>query len=85
MRWQGIGAVIDVTNPEAVKWYTGRLRQFQQQYGIDSFKFDSGEVGFLPERRRMKSGTSSNDFSTLYANMAAVFGTSIEVGSSIYY
>lgn len=84
MRWQGIGAVIDVSNPEAVAWYVGRLRQFQQQYGIDSFKFDSGEVGFLPPRPRTQSGTCSNDFSTLYANMAAAFGTAIEVSASVY-
>jgi myogenesis-regulating glycosidase len=83
VRWQGIGAVIDVTNPDAVVWYTDRLRQFQHQYGIDSFKFDAGEVGFLPQRRRMKSGSKSNDFSTSYAKMAADFGTAIEVSVAL--
>jgi len=80
-RWQGIGAVLDVSNPDAVSWFVDRLRLFQRQYDIDSFKFDSGEVGYLPRRGRMMTASSLNEFTTLYAKMAAQLGSAIEVSN----
>jgi hypothetical protein len=47
--WQGIGAVLDVTNPNASDWFVRRLEQVRGQFGIDSFKFDAGEVSHLPQ------------------------------------
>ncbi|EFN61368.1 Uncharacterized family 31 glucosidase KIAA1161 [Camponotus floridanus] len=47
--WQGAeAATIDFTNPKAVKWWVDRLK-FLQKLGIDSFKFDAGEVSWLPQ------------------------------------
>ncbi|MGO4937860.1 alpha-xylosidase [Fundicoccus sp. Sow4_H7] len=41
-KWQAGLAVIDFTNPEAVTWYTDKLRGLLDM-GIDSFKTDFGE------------------------------------------
>ncbi|XP_015190744.1 PREDICTED: uncharacterized family 31 glucosidase KIAA1161 isoform X1 [Polistes dominula] len=47
--WQGTeAATIDFTNPEAVNWWVARLKNLES-YGIDSFKFDAGEVSWLPQ------------------------------------
>ncbi|OXU27291.1 hypothetical protein TSAR_004452 [Trichomalopsis sarcophagae] len=47
--WQGVNAAaIDFTNPKAVAWWVGRLKKLEQ-LGIDSFKFDAGEVSWLPQ------------------------------------
>lgn len=47
--WQGSdAAVIDFTNSKAVNWWIARLKRLQEA-GIDSFKFDAGEVSWLPE------------------------------------
>ncbi|XP_011693783.1 PREDICTED: uncharacterized family 31 glucosidase KIAA1161 [Wasmannia auropunctata] len=47
--WQGSDAsTIDFTNPNAVTWWVGRLKRLQG-LGIDSFKFDAGEVSWLPQ------------------------------------
>ncbi|XP_029165481.1 myogenesis-regulating glycosidase-like [Nylanderia fulva] len=47
--WQGANAAtIDFTNPEAVSWWVARLKHLQT-LGIDSFKFDAGEVSWLPQ------------------------------------
>jgi alpha-glucosidase (family GH31 glycosyl hydrolase) len=47
--WNSAPAVaLDVTNPAAVAWFLGRLRQLQADVGIDGFKFDAGEPCFLP-------------------------------------
>jgi len=72
--------VLDVTNSDAVTWFTQRLRQFSQQFGIDSFKFDAGEVSYLPKRfRSAKPLDNINYYTTLYVNMAASFNRMIEV------
>ena len=47
--WQGIGAVLDVTNPNATDWFAQRLEKIRSVYGMDSFKFDAGEVSHLPQ------------------------------------
>lgn len=49
--WQSPPVVaLDVTNPEAVDWFVGRLKRLQEKHGIDGFKFDAGEPCFLPRR-----------------------------------
>ncbi|XP_038078821.1 myogenesis-regulating glycosidase-like [Patiria miniata] len=46
--WNGIGATLDVTNEGAAEWYIGTLRKMQTDYGLDSFRFDAGEVSYIP-------------------------------------
>ncbi|XP_046749481.1 myogenesis-regulating glycosidase isoform X2 [Diprion similis] len=48
--WQGKqAAAIDFTNPTAVEWWVQRLKNLQLTSGIDSFKFDAGEISWLPQ------------------------------------
>ncbi|MDR1004808.1 MAG: glycoside hydrolase family 31 protein [Prevotellaceae bacterium] len=44
--WNGQSACYDLTNPAASAHLVGRLKQLQQEYGIDGFKFDAGDPGF---------------------------------------
>jgi alpha-D-xyloside xylohydrolase len=44
--WQAGMAIVDFTNPDAVKWYTGRL-EILLDMGVDCFKTDFGEK--IPE------------------------------------
>ena len=46
--WNGYSACLDVTNPEAVSYFTAALRKAQETYGIDGFKFDAGDITYLP-------------------------------------
>jgi alpha-D-xyloside xylohydrolase len=41
-RWQAGMGLVDFTNPEAVRWYQGRLRSLLET-GVDCFKTDFGE------------------------------------------
>jgi len=83
-RWRGNGTVLDVTNQAAVDWFSGRLRQFSKEFGVDSFKFDAGEVTYLPPRMRTATPLHNlNRYTTLYVNMAANFGRMIEVWIAI--
>ena len=44
--WNGYSALLDLSNPEAVDWYKGQLKNLVDKYGVDGFKFDAGD----PER-----------------------------------
>ena len=79
-RWRGVGAALDVTNPAAVKWYSGHLQRFRKEFGVDSFKFDAGEVSYLPPRLKTAEPLHNlNRYTMLYIIMAASFGRMIEV------
>ncbi|CAL8072572.1 unnamed protein product [Orchesella dallaii] len=75
--WQGSNAgVIDMTNPDAIAWWTGRLRNLQGSTGIDSFKFDAGETPPLPASSVL---TGESDmwpqlYTTKYVETCATFG-----------
>ena len=68
-------AALDVTNPEAVEWFVGRLKGLQAATGIDGFKFDAGEPCFLPRdpQTYLPLGTPA-DYTRLYVkNVAGQF------------
>ncbi|MEG1837705.1 MAG: glycoside hydrolase family 31 protein [Bacteroidaceae bacterium] len=45
--WNGYSACYDVTNPAAMDYLKQQLRENQSKYGIDGFKFDGGDVGYM--------------------------------------
>ena len=77
--WQGIGGAIDVTNPEAVDWYVSRLQAFQEETGVDSFKFDAGENNwFPPSITTHEKMENPNDYTSKYVQILADFGGMVE-------
>lgn len=46
--WNGYGRLLDVTNPAAVAWFTEGLTVLKEQYGFASYKFDAGEISWMP-------------------------------------
>ena len=46
--WDGEGGLIDISNPEARKWFNGMLNNLKKNYGFDGFKFDAGDGYFFP-------------------------------------
>jgi alpha-glucosidase len=47
--WNGISAYYDMTNPAAVAHFEKQLRDAQQKYGIDGYKFDAGDVYYMTD------------------------------------
>lgn len=41
--WNGYSAVLDVSNPKSLEWFSARLDECMEKYGVDGFKFDSGD------------------------------------------
>lgn len=44
--WNGKGALLDFTQPEAVAWFRSQLDHLQATYKVDGFKFDGGDSSF---------------------------------------
>lgn len=44
--WNGCSAVLDLSNPVAREWFTGRLDRLQREFGVDGFKFDAGDAEY---------------------------------------
>lgn len=42
--WNGLSALLDLSNGRTVEWLTNRLDDLIDSYGVDGFKFDGGDV-----------------------------------------
>ncbi|XP_055863836.1 myogenesis-regulating glycosidase-like [Biomphalaria glabrata] len=53
--WRGENnaGVLDFTNPEAVNWYLSRLEYLKKTFNVTSFKFDAGELTWVPGKYRL--------------------------------
>lgn len=79
--WNGLAAVIlDTTFNNATNWFVSELKKIQNDYGIDSFKFDAGEIEWLPTDFWLyNTSISPDEYSINYAHMAYELGNMIEV------
>lgn len=69
--WNGIGAVLDLTNPEAVAWLKNTLERLIKEFQIDSFKFDAGEAGWITSWcRSMHPLDNRNDYTKAFIDIA---------------
>lgn len=42
--WNGYSGMLDVSNPKTLKWFSSKLDFLTENYNIDGFKFDSGDI-----------------------------------------
>ncbi len=47
--WGGCAGLVDLTNPEARKWYKDKLLDLKNNIGIDGFKIDGGDAKYQPD------------------------------------
>lgn len=70
--WNGKSAVLDLTSPVAVKWFSERLDALVREFGVDGFKFDAADVHFYSGAdMRLPKGCTPVDQCAAYA----AFGT----------
>ena len=63
---------LDTTNPNATNWFISELEKVRTEAKIDSFKFDAGEIEWLPKNFWLVNDTITPDqYSINYARMAA--------------
>ncbi len=69
--WAGFGGVWDFTNPRAAAEFRSRLTRLQHTYGVDGFKFDSGEANLVPRDLRTFVPATAQEYAD-YFNREAV-------------
>jgi alpha-glucosidase len=41
--WNGVSALVDLSNPDGERWFKDELNHLAEEYGVDGFKFDAGD------------------------------------------
>ncbi|KAK3087847.1 hypothetical protein FSP39_011435 [Pinctada imbricata] len=78
--WQGVGGIVDFTNQEATEWFVQRLQEMKGEYGLDTFKFDAGEMTFLPSSYKPTLPLANPGFfTTQYVDTVSRLGDAIEI------
>lgn len=80
--WQGVGALLDVSNPSALEWFRERLERLQRETGLDGFKFDAGEAAFFPVNALSAESIHPNEYTQRYINFVAQHFRLTEVRSA---
>lgn len=65
--WNGYSAVLDLTNPKAVKWYCDQNDFLVKEYGVNGFKFDAGDASFYSNDDLTYREIEANEQSKLWA------------------
>jgi len=69
--WEGVGAVLDVTSPAAVRWMLDKMAGLRSRYGVDSFKFDAGESNLMPRWRLPSQALDNpNEYTRRFVDIA---------------
>ncbi|HHE40387.1 MAG TPA: glycoside hydrolase, partial [Candidatus Cloacimonetes bacterium] len=70
--WNGVSALLDLSNPGAKKWFTDELQRLVDEYGVDGFKLDAGDARFYTGDIEL-NGLSPNEHSKLYGEIGLAF------------
>ncbi|XP_030026572.2 myogenesis-regulating glycosidase [Manduca sexta] len=86
--WNNNGSIpgyIDFTNPEAVEWYSSRVRDLLDTYDIDSVKFDAGESSWSPQIPVLNGDIDLHPghIVSSYVRAVAEFGPMIEIRAGL--
>jgi alpha-glucosidase (family GH31 glycosyl hydrolase) len=68
--WNGTAGIIDLVNPDAKAWYTGRIKTLMSDYGIDGLKFDTR---FFDDKCGPRDGYKPTDYQRLGTELADEF------------
>ena len=73
--WNGRSACYDLTNPDASAHFVAQLKNMQEVYGIDGFKFDAGDNSFYTSDRLVsyKKDALAVDHTLAWANIGLDF------------
>ena len=71
--WNGYSALLDFSNPSAVKWFNAELDRLVKYFGVDGFKLDAGDMYFYPADALSKESASPNRQCELYGQFGLRF------------
>jgi hypothetical protein len=71
--WDGVSAQLDFTNPEAAKWFNTQLDRLVNDFAVDGFKLDAGDMVYYPADALSMKSVTPNEHSRLYAQIGLRF------------
>ena len=71
--WNGVSALLDFSNPEAMQWFRNRLQHLVDDCGVDGFKFDAGDAEFYTGNIIAHRAISPNAHTELFARLGLAF------------
>ncbi|HEY8701955.1 MAG TPA: glycoside hydrolase family 31 protein [Arthrobacter sp.] len=72
--WNGFSALLDMTDPEAARWLQSRLDALRDDFGVDGFKFDAGDLRDYRDADRPARGSGPVDLCEAYARLGLHYG-----------
>ncbi|MGQ7870944.1 glycoside hydrolase family 31 protein [Sunxiuqinia sp. sy24] len=70
--WNGYSALLDLSIPEARRWFKDELHRLIEVYGVDGFKLDAGDARFYTGDIELK-GLTPNEHSLLWGKIGLEF------------
>ncbi|MFZ1410175.1 MAG: glycoside hydrolase family 31 protein [Micropruina sp.] len=67
--WNGFSAILDVTNPDGVAWLQSELDALVDDYGVDGFKFDAGDLRHYRDDDVSAIGATPTDHCEAWAKL----------------
>ena len=71
--WNGRSAMLDLSNPDAKKWFTGALVQLQACCGVDGFKLDAGDTEFYKDSYLSQQKLDTDEHARLFGEIGLAF------------
>ena len=71
--WNGEAAMVDLSNPEAYRWYLGELEWLQREYGVDGYKLDAGDAEYFDPAFVTFGRITPNRYTDLWASLGRRF------------
>ena len=71
--WSGKSVSLDLTNPLGTEAFIAQLKECQDLYGIDGFKFDGGEAEYFRGKGKFFNGGTAADYSHAYGQVTRSF------------
>lgn len=76
--WNGYSACLDLSKPEAMEWLKAQLKDLQDKYGIDGFKFDAADSDFYTNGSTVFPNEDTNTTGTIQAEMYGKLGAEFD-------
>jgi alpha-glucosidase len=71
--WNGKSAMLDLSNPQAKRWFTDALLQLQVSCGMDGFKLDAGDTEFYKDSYLSHEKLDVNEQARLFGEIGLAF------------
>ena len=70
--WNGVSALVDISNPDGEQWFKAQLNNLVKEFGVDGFKLDAGDPESYVGTYSFKD-FSPNDHCEAYAKLGLDF------------